>query len=281
MKITKAVVTAAGKNQRHLPLQTLIDRDGVEKPVLRIILNEAISAGVEKIGLIVRPGDEASYEESAGELAGHVTFIQQREPLGYGHAIACAADFVGPEPFLHMVGDHLFISHDTQKSCARDLIEIAMTERCAVSAVKATRESMLPYFGAIGGQRIAGSQHLFKVETVLEKPTPTLAEQHLIVPGLRAGTYLCFFGMHVLTPTVIEILSELLAGRPGEETSVQLADALAELARREQYLALEKVDSRYDLGLKYGLFMGQLALGLSGQDRDELLSRLVEMLATR
>ena len=281
MKIKKAVVTAAGKNQRHLPRQTLIDRDGIEKSVLQIILNEAISAGIEKIGLIVRPGDEASYAESAGELAGHVSFIHQAEPLGYGHAIACAADFVDSEPFLHMVGDHLFISHDHQTGCARDLIDIATAERCAVSAVKATRESMLPYFGAIGGQRVAGSQNLFKVDTVLEKPTPTLAEQHLIVPGLRAGTYLCFFGMHVLTPTVIEILSELLADRPGAEPTVHLADALTELAQREQYLALEKTDSRYDLGLKYGLFTAQLALGLSGQDRDELLSRLVEMLATR
>jgi UTP--glucose-1-phosphate uridylyltransferase len=115
---------------------------------------------------------------------------------------------------------------------------------------------------------------------VVEKATPTEAEQRLIVPGLRAGHYLCFFGMHVLTPTVIDILEKQIQAA-GEQGGVELADALAELVKKEQYLALEKHDWRYDVGVKYGLLTAQLALALSGQDRDEVLSKLLELLALR
>ena len=87
-----------------------------------------------------------------------------------------------------------------------------------VSAVQASRETLLPYYGAVGGRRLAGRQDLYLVEDVMEKPTPTEAEQHLLVPGLRAGHYLCFFGIHVLTPAVMAVLAELVGqdGRGGE-----------------------------------------------------------------
>src|SRR5690606_17114676 len=140
--------------------------------------------------------------------------------------------------------------------------------------------SLLPYYGVIGGRRIAGHSDLYRVDTVMEKPTPTVAEQHLLIPGLRAGHYLCFFGMHVLTPTVMEILGRQLAEtQPDALPSVTLSSALAELAKREQYLALEQQTSRYDLGVRYGLLSAQVALALNGQDRDEVLARLLELLA--
>jgi UTP--glucose-1-phosphate uridylyltransferase len=87
MKITKAVITAAGRKQRTLPLQTLIDRDGAEKSVLGIIIEEVLRAGVEEIGLVVRPGDETAYAAVAGDHAGRLHFVYQSTPLGYGHAI--------------------------------------------------------------------------------------------------------------------------------------------------------------------------------------------------
>jgi UTP--glucose-1-phosphate uridylyltransferase len=126
----------------------------------------------------------------------------------------------------------------------------------------------------------SGGPDLYQIETVIEKATPTEAEQRLIVPGLRAGHYLCFFGIHVLTPTIIDIL-EKQSKAAGQQGGVELADALAELPKREQYLALEKQDWRYDVGVKYGLLTAQLALALSGQDRDEVLSKLLELLALR
>lgn len=279
MKITKAVITAAGRKQRTLPLQTLIDRDGTEKSVLGIILEEVLRAGVEEICVVVHPGDETAYAAVAGDHAGRLHFVYQETPLGYGHAIYCAKAFVGADPFLHLVGDHLYVSRG-ETGCARQLVEIAQTEVCAVSAVQATRESLLPYYGTVGGRRVAGRSDLYRLETVIEKPTPTEAEQRLIVPGLRAGHYLCFFGMHVLTSTVFDILGQHIESA-GTQGGVTLSAALAELAQREQYLALEIHDWRYDVGVKYGLLTAQLALALSGQDRDEVLSKLLELLAGR
>ena len=117
------------------------------------------------------------------------------------------------------------------------------------------------------------------METVLEKPTPTEAEQRLMVPGIRAGYYLCFFGTHVFTPTVMELLGRMLESEPARPLT--LSAALAELARQEQYLALEDTGRRYDLGARYGLLTAQLALALNGRDRDEVLTNLLELLAER
>lgn len=279
MNINKAVITAAGKGQRTLPLQTLIDRDGTEKSVLSIIIEEVLRAGVEEICLVVRPGDEKAYVEVAGDHASRLHFVHQSEPLGYGHAVFCARPFIGDDPFLHLVGDHLYVSHDGT-GCAKQLVQIAEAQDCAVSAVQSTRENLLPYYGAIGGQRLPEKQNLYRVDQVIEKPTPTKAEQQLIVSGLRAGHYLCFFGMHVLTTAVFDILEAQVANA-GDQGGVWLGPALNELAQREQYLALEMPDRRYDIGVKYGLLTAQMALALNGQDRDLVLSRLLELLATR
>ena len=273
MKVTKAVITAAGKNQRTLPLQTLVDQDGISKSALAILAEEITAAGIGEIAVIVCPGDEAAYAAAAGPLARQMRFIPQTEALGYGHAVHCAADFTGSDPFLLMVGDHLYTSR-TEKSCTAQLLETALATSCAVSAVQATHESKLPYYGCIGGTRVQGSDRLYEIETVIEKPTPTEAEQKLVVPGLRAGNYLCFFGMHALTPSVMETLGRQLANG-----SADLSSALAETARRGRYLAHEVQGRRHDLDLHYGLLSTQLALGLAGKDRDEVLALLVELLA--
>jgi UTP--glucose-1-phosphate uridylyltransferase len=145
--------------------------------------------------------------------------------------------------------------------------------------VQATHESKLPYYGAVGGRLVAGQKGLYEIAEVLEKPTPTVAEQRLTVPGLRAGHYLCFFGMHALTPVVMELLAEEVQ-RAGER-SIHLTPALAKLAKRERYLACELQGRRYDIGVKYGLLMAQLALALDGAERDEVLSGLLDLLARR
>ncbi len=279
MKITKAVITAAGQDQRTLPLQMLIDRDGIEKSVLEIIIEETIRAGIEEICLVVCPGDEGSYASVAGDHAGRIQFVRQEKALGYGNAVYCSKSFVGSDPFLHLVGDHLYVSR-TEQGCAQQLVQFAENQECSVSAVQATRENLLAYYGVIGGQRITGSSGQYKIDTVVEKPMPTEAEQRLIIPGLRAGHYLCFFGMHVLTPIIFKILKEKI-DKSGENGKITLADALAELPKSEQYLALEKDGWRYDVGVKYGLLNAQLALALSGKDRDLVLTKLLELFAIR
>ena len=279
MEIKKAIITAAGKTQRTLPLQSLVDRDGVTKTALQIIIEEILQAGVEEIGIVVCPGDQAAFTAAAGAHARRLQFIEQTAPLGYGHAVGCARDFAGQASFLLLVGDHLYLSGGP-KRCAQQLVEIAAAENCSVSAVQATHESKLPFYGAVGGRLMAGRKGLFEISEVIEKPTPTEAEQRLIVPGLRAGHYLCFFGMHILTPAVMDLLAEEVA-RADRKGGVHLSTTLAKLAARERYLACMLQGRRYDIGIKYGLLAAQLALALDGRDRDEVLSGLVELLAAR
>jgi len=278
VKIRKAVITAAGKNQHTLPLQTLVDRDGVQKYALQIIIEEAISSGVEQICVVICPGDREAYSTAAGAWSKQLRFVEQVAPLGYGPALYCAKDFVAEEAFLHLVSDHLYLSRE-QRRCAQQLVDMAEAENAAVSAVQATRESLLPYYGAVGGKGLPNRPHLYQIEKVLEKPTPTEAEQQLIVPGLRAGHYLCFFGMHVLTPTIMDILGESLSGAGPLPT--QLSPALVKLAARERYLACEIAGRRFNLGVKFGLLNAQLALALDGHDREEVLAQLVDLLAQR
>ncbi|MSU59181.1 MAG: UTP--glucose-1-phosphate uridylyltransferase [Pedosphaera sp.] len=279
MNIRKAVITAAGRAQRTLPLQTLVDRDGQTKAALTIIIEEILQAGIEQIGVVICPGDQKPFATAAGPHAERLQFIEQTSPLGYGHAVQCAHEFTGSEPFLLLVGDHLYVARGP-KSCAKQLVEIATAESCVVSAVQATHESKLPYYGTVGARRLQGKAGLYQVDQVVEKPTPTVAEQKLIVPGLRAGNYLCFFGMHVLTASVMDTLDTSVrsAGRTG---GVQLSAALAKTASRERYLAAELAGRRYDIGVKYGLLTAQLALAISSTDRDEVLAHLVELLAQK
>ncbi len=279
MDLRKAVITAAGRAQHALPLQTLVDRDGITKSALAIIIEEVLRAGVEQIAIVISPGEEAAFRAAAGRHAPRLTFIEQVQPLGYAHAVASAAKFTGDDAFLLLVGDHLYLSH-TGQGCAEQLVAVARAENCAVSAVQSTHESKLPFYGAVGGKLVDASRRLYQVDTVLEKPTPTEAEQLINVPGLRAGYYLCFFGMHVLTPGTQRFLAELLKGAVGREQSVHLRAALAQVAEHERYLAVELAGRRYDFGMKYGLLTSQLALALEGCDRDEVLRGIVELLAT-
>lgn len=279
MEIKKAVITAAGKDQRTLPLQTLVDRDGASRAALGILIQEVLTAGIEEICLVVAPGDQSEYRTAAGDHASRLRFVEQPLPRGYGHAVACARPFTGKEPFLLLVGDHLYVSREA-RGCAQQLVDVARAEQCSVSAVQATHESKLPFYGSVSGRLEDGRPGLYRVDTVIEKATPTEAEQRLVVPGLRAGHYLCFFGMHVLTPTVMDLLATQVA-EAGDTGPLTLSAALAALAGRERYLATELQGHRYDIGVKHGLFIAQLALALEGHDRDEVLVQLVELLARR
>jgi UTP--glucose-1-phosphate uridylyltransferase len=274
MNISKAVITAAGPSQRTLPLQTLVDRDGKTKTALAIIVEETIQSGAEEICVVVFPGDADVYRTAAGPHGKRLRFVEQKESLGYGHAIWSAKSFTASDPFLLLVGDHLYLSR-TEQTCARQLIEVAARENSAVSAVHPTHESKLPFYGVVGGRLAENRKGLYLISEVLEKPAPTVAEQRLIVPGLRAGNYLCFFGMHVLTAAVMDMLGEeISAGR-----RPTLSEILSRLAARERYLAYEMEGRRFDIGLKYGLLNAQLAFALNSPARTEVLAGLVESLA--
>jgi len=246
--------------------------------VLSLVVREASRAGINEICIVVWPGDEESYSKLVAEDSVRLTFIPQHDPRGYAHAVFCARDFVGNEPFLHFVGDHIYVAAESG-SAAKRLIDAASSAGCSISTVQVTRENLLPYFGTVGGQPLAGKAGFYRIDTVLEKPTPTEAEQRLVVPGLRSGQYLCFYGMHVLTPAIFDILAALLADKTQSRPS--LSSALAILAQREQYLAMIHKGQRFDVGVKYGLFSSQLALAMHGHDRDKVLTEIVQVLASR
>jgi UTP--glucose-1-phosphate uridylyltransferase len=148
------------------------------------------------------------YRRAAGSDAERVEFIEQPDALGYGDAIYRGREFTGSDAFLLMVSDHIYISRDAGRSCARQLVETATNARCPVSAVQSTHKAMLASFGAVGGTPHDGMRGLYEIERVLEKPTPTSAEQDHLVPGLRHEYYLSFFGMHLLTPPLMRVCSD-------------------------------------------------------------------------
>ncbi len=274
MKVRKAVITAAAPDQPRLPFQSLVDKQGKDKTALQLIVEEVIDAGIEDICIVIRPGDRDSFSQSTADYQGKITFVEQDEPQGYADGVLRAESFVGEDTFLHLVGDHIYLSR-AEASCAAQLVKIAESEACAVSAVQATRENLLSYFGTVGAARIPQQSNLFEVNRIVEKPSPTQAEQELVVAGLRAGFYLCISGMHVLPASFFQILKEDFQ----ERGVTHISDSLNRLSAQERYLAFALNGTRFNIGVKYGLLRAQLELALAGADRDQILTELVEMLA--
>ena len=272
MKIKKAVITAAGPGQHHLPLQTLVSPNGETKTAIAFLLDEIFANGMESAAIVIAPNCERDFSNAVGEHLSKVTFIEQSDPLGYGHAVLCARRFAGADRILLMLGDHLYLTQSGE-SCLGQFLAVANQVEGSVSAVQPTHESKLPIYGTVGGQRVSGSNGLYEVSTVLEKPTPTVAEQELIIPGLRSGNYLCFFGMHVINPSVMEHLSE------SDSTPLLLSPSLNATAQNENYLACEIEGIRFNIGEPHGLLRAQLGMALAGQSRDEVMASIIELIA--
>ncbi len=310
MQVNKAVITAAGRGARQFPdfdpvqrsMLPMVDRDGATKPVLQIIAEEAIESGIEKICVVCGPGDEEVYRRHfqayastlkelegadlpwvvkqvnrVAEIQDRMEFALQKTPEGYGHAVWSAKDFIGSDPFLLLLGDHVYLSGE-ERRCARQLIDTAREQGKAVSAVKSTAEHLIHLYGTIQGLRVHGTPGLYRVSEVIEKPNPSLAELRLMVPGLRQGHYLCFFGMHVLEPLVLEILDDAIKDPLRDKRPIGLTPALNQLAKSNRLLALEAVGQRHNLGTKFGVVDAQIAMSLSGVDRDEMMELLLSTL---
>jgi len=310
MNVTTAVITAAGRGARQYPaadtvqkaMIPLVDRDGATKPVLQIIAEEAMDSGVERICVVAAPGDEAIYRRQfqsyadmvrtgfpdepwaadqanrTEQLLERLTFAVQDEPLGYGHSVWCARKVIGDHPFLLLLGDHLYISAESRR-CARQVIDAAKALNSSVSAVQPTREHLIHQYGTVAGKRRADRADLYEVQEIIEKPDPTTAELRLTVPGLRAGHYLCFFGIHVFTPSIFGILDGLINEGVRENGQYALTTALNRLVGREPYHALETRGIRHNLGVKYGVVEAQIALALAGEGREHMLGLLVNTFA--
>jgi UTP--glucose-1-phosphate uridylyltransferase len=315
-KVRKAVITAAGRGTRQYPASSavqkemfpLVDRDGLTKPVIQIIGEEALDSGIEEICIITQPGEENHYRDyfkrlddnmlstfrgkdwalRASEKLGHfgerLHFAEQHTQEGFGHAVYQAKKFVGNEPFLLMLGDHVYIS-DTKDRCALQLIRCFESYDCdAVTAVQLTLERHLHLFGTIRGNPIDSARGVYQAELIVEKPSIDEAREKLATPGLPAGNYLSHFGMHVLSPQIFESLEYLMANNLREKNEIQLTMAqehLRKTGKHSKYLAMLAQGQRLDTGIPYGLMETQLALALNGIHRTEICEAIARILATQ
>jgi UTP--glucose-1-phosphate uridylyltransferase len=277
LKINKAVIPMAGPKHRDLPLQHITTGEGVTRHVAALQIDELLAAGIRSVALVMAPGSEPFFDVLRAQFGDALARIEQPSPKGFGDAILCAEPWVAAEPFILQVCDHVFVTQAAD-SCTKQILTVAAAEKCSVSAVLPTPESQLPYFGVVGGLRVANTTDLYTVSTVIEKPTPTVAEEACMVPGLRQGTYLALFGTHVLTPRIFAVLRERQQTL-GEGARFGLTEALAMLANREKYLAREVRGLRLDLEGPFGLLRAQVALALHGPRREEVLDILLEEVA--
>ena len=312
-KVRKAVITAAGRGTRQYPASTavqkemfpLVDRDGLTKPVIQIIGEEAIESGIEEICIITQPGEEELYRdyfrrldddmvksfrgkdwailesEKLEAFGERLHFAEQRSPEGFGHAVYQAKEFVGDEPFLLLLGDHVYIS-EIKDRCARQLIRVHEQYMCeAVTGVQPTMERMLHAFGTIRGEPIDPGRGIYKAELIIEKPSIETAREKLATPGLPAGNYLSHFGMHVFSPRIFDSLEYLITNDLREKGEIQLTAAQEHLRQQAggKYWIVVTQGQRYDTGIPYGLMETQLALALNGIHRTEICEAIARILA--
>lgn len=310
-KVRKAVITAAGRGTRMYPATTtiqkemlpLMDCDGVCKPAIQIIIEEALVSGIEEVCLVVNPhnhdqiaqhfaplppeelklfnGKDWALLQSARiqQIAARLTLVVQETPEGYGHAVWRAREFVGGEPFLLMLGDHIYTSGE-ERRCARQILDVFDQYGSSVSAVQQTPTELLHLFGTVCGRRIAERPPVYEIDSIYEKPAPEYAEEHLRQADLLHGIYLCFFGMHIFTPGIFDTLQYAIDHNLREKGEFQLTSAQERLrASGERYLAFEAVGDRHDIGIPFGYAQTQAALALNSVFRDQMLAALVRTLA--
>jgi UTP--glucose-1-phosphate uridylyltransferase len=275
--LAKAIIPMAGPAHRDLPFQHLTTGSGQTQHVVALQIEEILDAGIREVALVTAPETRPFFAGLEKRFGPQIVLVEQAKPRGFGHALLCAESWVGSDAFVVQVCDHVFVTH-ARASCTAQVLEVAARESCAVSGVQVTAESQLPYFGVIGGQRVHGTENLYSIETVLEKPTPTVAEETCMIPGIRQGNYLALFGTHALTPTVFSLLHARSRTLP-EGQKLGLTEALSALCSRERYLALEVEGHRVDIEGPFGLLRAQLALALHGPRREEALRLMLEEVA--
>ncbi|MGF1635004.1 MAG: UTP--glucose-1-phosphate uridylyltransferase [Phycisphaerae bacterium] len=311
-KVRKAVITAAGRGTRQYPATSavqkemipLVDRDGLTKPIIQIIAEECISSGIEEICIVTNPGGDKTYRdyfkrlsdtdvkafrgkdwailesEHLGSIGERLSYAFQETPEGFGHAVYQAKDFVGDEPFVLLLGDHIYIS-DTQVRCVRQLIDVFEKYMLdAVSGVQPTLEKQLHLFGTIKGEPIEPDRGIYKATHIKEKPTPEYARENLVTPGLQAGNYLAHFGIHVFGPQIFESLEHHIENDLREKGEIQFTSSQEHLRENcQKYWAVINQGQRYDTGIPYGMMETQLALALNGKHRQEMCEAIARILA--
>lgn len=290
MKITKAVIPAAGLGTRVLPATKAMPKEMfpiVDKPAIQYIVEEAVKAGITDILIITNRGkgviedhfDRAPELEAAldkpekqeiletvkniSKLA-NITFIRQVETKGLGHAILRAKNFVGNEPFAVMYGDDVIIG---ENPAIGELIESYGEYGKGVVGVKLVPETEIHKYGSLAVEKI--HDNIYKCTDMVEKPQ---------TPEEVLSCY-SILGRCVLPSEIFEILENTKPGKGGE---IQLTDAMKEIATTVGMTAVEYTGTRYDMGNKLGILQASIEVGINhpevGEDFKKYLKEFVKTL---
>jgi UTP-glucose-1-phosphate uridylyltransferase/mevalonate kinase len=277
-KVRKALIPAAGFGTRLFPaskatkkeLFPVVDRDGIAKPAILLIVEEALQAGIEEIIIIVQRDDLPDFQEFFNtqisienynklppqfqeysrrilDIGRRIRFVEQQTQEGFGHAVYCAREAIGEEPFLLMLGDHLYRSNSTI-SCAQQLVDAFQQHGKSVVGLRVTPENMIANFGTAGGVWIEENK-LLNITEFAEKPTMEYAHTNLRIPALPEDQYLTVFGQYILKPEVFDFLEININNNVRERGEFQLTSALDRLRQTDGFLGLMMDGRRYDIGL--------------------------------
>ncbi len=276
----KAVVPIAGLGTRLFPAShackkeffPIVGPDGIARALVHIQVDDLIAAGIERICIIVRPGEEqqvvdyfrgpgAAYREHLDKYPAlraeaekmqaaldRISFAVQETQEGYGHAVYQSQAFADGDPVLLCLGDHLF--RGGARSCHSQLMAAwALCAGKSLSAVNRIGAADLKGYGTIAGRRLPARPELIAVTRIVEKPTLATARQALRVDGLEEDEFLGWFGMHILSPAIYDVLGEMIRMNDRQQGEFQLTYAQDLLRQREGYCALEIRDgTRFDFG---------------------------------
>ena len=297
--IQKAIIPIAGYGTRLFPatkavpkaLFPIIAQDGIAKPVIQLIIEEALSAGVEAVCIVAQPQQVdpivdyfsgavadairekpalAAQADRLTEIGERLHFAIQENPEGFGHAIYCAKDFAAGDPVLILLGDHLYIS-ESGVSCAKQLVDVYSQVGQSVTSLDLCHESELSVNGIVHGSPTPESERLYTLAHISEKPTVEFAQKHLRVEGVPVQEYLCNFGIDLLTPLLFDILDYNYRHRIVTHGEIQLRDAMSAMIKQEGMSGYRVEGQRYDTGNPRELLRTVNAFGLQGPYQDALL----------
>jgi UTP--glucose-1-phosphate uridylyltransferase len=287
MHVRTAVITAAGFGTRFLPVSKAVPKEMlalVDKPVIQYAVDQAVEAGIERIILVTSEGKEAmeayfqilpkleqaledrkspklAEVQRVSRMATIIPVIQE-QPLGLGHAVLCAKEAVGDEPFIVYLPDEILLG---EPSATRQVLDSFERLSSSVIGVKQVPTSEVGRYGVAAGDPVSANE-LLLTHTV-EKPQPAEAPSDLAI-----------FGPYVFTPAIFECLEAITAGAVGE---IQLTDGIDMLAKREPVHACRLNVQRYDAGTPLGLLETAVELALQHPDYADDVKAWVQGLAQR
>ena len=277
--VRKAIIPAAGFGTRMYPatkalkkeLFPIVDRDGRAKPIILAIVEEAVSAGIEEIGIVVQPSDRnlfrdllksppkpelwqklsaenQKYTEYLQDLGDRITILTQTEPEGFGHAVFCTQDWINNEPFLLLLGDHIY-SSNSDISCAKQMIDVYHQANTSVLGITVMDGDIIHKAGCVGGNWRSSDREILEIGQIYEKPTLEYARNNLSVPGMAEDRFLGIFGMYVLESSIFELLGAEVANNQRYKGEFQLTTCLEKLRLEYGAIAYLVKGQYYDTGM--------------------------------